>query len=413
MGVLRDVRERLRDDVERGRLDRLGQPLRRHGVELDRERRARGERLERRREPAVGEHGRVDPAGELAQLLEREGELGARALRISEAPSGSPSSFAWASRRASESETSRCCAPSWRFRSSRRRSAACTSTMRARDRRSSSCWRFCSVTSTPQTRYERRPLSSPSGRIDQATEIRRPSRATQTPSRSTTWPETIASAIAVCAVGSSGAIELEQRPPDRVVAPAERLLEAGVDAVRPDAAVRLDHGEQVRRRAADRAQERVALAQLLLLPLALGHVDAVDQPAVLAVLVDSGVHDHSISSRSPDDARQRCSKTPGAAALERALHGLRVLGRGEQLPEEPAARLVVVGAAGQLLAGRVEADDAALGRDDAEDARRGVDDGREEVALPHDLLLGLPAVGDVADDREHLVLAAPTNRASR
>ena len=49
------------------------------GCDLDRERRAGGERGERGLEAAVGEHRRVDPAGELAQLGERFVELGARA----------------------------------------------------------------------------------------------------------------------------------------------------------------------------------------------------------------------------------------------------------------------------------------------------------------------------------------------
>ena len=40
-GVLRDVRQRLGDDVERGRLDRLRQPLARQAVDLHRHRRAR------------------------------------------------------------------------------------------------------------------------------------------------------------------------------------------------------------------------------------------------------------------------------------------------------------------------------------------------------------------------------------
>src|SRR5205814_1534192 len=57
--VLRDVRQRLRDDVERGRLDRARQPLLERRVELDRQRRPRGEALQSGVEPAVGQHGRV------------------------------------------------------------------------------------------------------------------------------------------------------------------------------------------------------------------------------------------------------------------------------------------------------------------------------------------------------------------
>ena len=86
-------------------------------------------------EPAVGEDRGVDAARELAQLLERVRRAPrSAAVRIWSAPSGSSRSFACASRSASESETSRCCAPSWRFRSSRRRSSSPASTMRERER---------------------------------------------------------------------------------------------------------------------------------------------------------------------------------------------------------------------------------------------------------------------------------------
>ena len=76
--VLDDVRDRLGDDVVRGRLDRRGQPLRGQ-VELDRQRRPRGQAFERRAQAAVGEHGGMDAARELAQLLERLRQLLARA----------------------------------------------------------------------------------------------------------------------------------------------------------------------------------------------------------------------------------------------------------------------------------------------------------------------------------------------
>ena len=72
--VLDDVRDRLGDDVVGGGLDRLGQPLVEQG-QLDRQGRPRREPLERGVEAAVGQHRRVDPARELAQLLERVGEL--------------------------------------------------------------------------------------------------------------------------------------------------------------------------------------------------------------------------------------------------------------------------------------------------------------------------------------------------
>ena len=76
--VLRHVGQSLRDDVVAGRLDRRRQPLR-GCVELDRERGPADERLERRAEAAIGEHGRMDPACQLAELLQRMGELLARA----------------------------------------------------------------------------------------------------------------------------------------------------------------------------------------------------------------------------------------------------------------------------------------------------------------------------------------------
>ena len=94
-------------------------------VDVDGQRRAVGERLERGVEAAVGQHRRVDAAGQLAQLLER----------LARAPSRAPSSMlrgalgvvARAASRArpscSASATSRCWAPSCRSRSRRRRSA--------------------------------------------------------------------------------------------------------------------------------------------------------------------------------------------------------------------------------------------------------------------------------------------------
>ena len=90
------------------------------------------------------------PASELAQLLERQRELVARAgedLRHGGRIGCRAST--WASRSASESETRRCWAPSWRFRSSRRRSSSPAATIRPRDARISSSWRRCSVTSSP------------------------------------------------------------------------------------------------------------------------------------------------------------------------------------------------------------------------------------------------------------------------
>ena len=74
VGVLRDVGQRLGGDEVRGGLDRVAEVGHRPARDLHRHRSARGERLERRAQPAVAEQRRVDPARDLAQLL--DGELG-------------------------------------------------------------------------------------------------------------------------------------------------------------------------------------------------------------------------------------------------------------------------------------------------------------------------------------------------
>ena len=74
VGVLRGVRERLAHHVVRGRLDVVGVPLGAHrGIRLDRQRdrEPRDARLDRGHEAVVAQHGRVDAAGELAQVGER------------------------------------------------------------------------------------------------------------------------------------------------------------------------------------------------------------------------------------------------------------------------------------------------------------------------------------------------------
>jgi hypothetical protein len=74
-GVLGDIRQRFRDHVKCGSLDRLWQPLGRKAVDLHRQWGARRERLDGRREAAVGEDRRMDSAGELTELLQTEREL--------------------------------------------------------------------------------------------------------------------------------------------------------------------------------------------------------------------------------------------------------------------------------------------------------------------------------------------------
>ena len=69
--VTADVRQRFRDDEVGGRLDLLRRPLARSGAERDGHGRARGEGGERRVEAAIGEHGGMDSAGQVADLDQR------------------------------------------------------------------------------------------------------------------------------------------------------------------------------------------------------------------------------------------------------------------------------------------------------------------------------------------------------
>ncbi len=70
--VLDDVRERLGGDVVRSRLDRGREALGGH-VDVDRERRAQHERLERRPQATVGEDVGMQASRQLPELLERLG----------------------------------------------------------------------------------------------------------------------------------------------------------------------------------------------------------------------------------------------------------------------------------------------------------------------------------------------------
>ena len=123
--VLGDVRERLGDDEVGGRLDRRAAAASSGTrVELDRHRRAAGQRLERRRRG----RGRSARAGWMPRASSRSSSVASRELRDAprraapRPPRGRSSSFARASRSVSASATSRCCAPSCRSRSRRRRS---------------------------------------------------------------------------------------------------------------------------------------------------------------------------------------------------------------------------------------------------------------------------------------------------
>ena len=73
--VLRDVRHRLCDKVVDRRFDGVRQPVLRKPSELDRDRRALGECTYRSLETSIGEDGRVNPAREFPELLERVIEL--------------------------------------------------------------------------------------------------------------------------------------------------------------------------------------------------------------------------------------------------------------------------------------------------------------------------------------------------
>ena len=106
----------------------------------------------------------MDAAGELAQLLERLAQLRARARERVARRGGSRSSCALASRSCSASDTSRCCAPSCRLRSSRRRSASPACTMRARDAASFSCASALASAWATSSATSHRRRSAPSGR---------------------------------------------------------------------------------------------------------------------------------------------------------------------------------------------------------------------------------------------------------
>ncbi|HYZ53482.1 MAG TPA: hypothetical protein VE733_08280 [Streptosporangiaceae bacterium] len=80
--VLGRVGQRLGDRVVGGELDRLGQPILHLDVQADRDRGAAGQRLQRRAQPALGQDRWMETAGDLAQLLQRAGHLGDRAVQL-------------------------------------------------------------------------------------------------------------------------------------------------------------------------------------------------------------------------------------------------------------------------------------------------------------------------------------------
>ena len=78
--VLSDVREALRDDVVRGDLEPLGEPVLERDREPHRHCGSGGELLECDPEPVRADDCRVDPACDGTQLLEREPDLPPRLL---------------------------------------------------------------------------------------------------------------------------------------------------------------------------------------------------------------------------------------------------------------------------------------------------------------------------------------------
>ena len=142
--VARDVRDRLGDDEVRGGLDRRRQPLVRHGRDLDRQRHPLRERLQRRAQPAVGQHRRMDAARELAQLADRvvevlrraveqlAGRLGSSSRRAARAAAGSARARRAAAARRRAGRARSCAAPRRRSRrSARARRAAPTRVARS------------------------------------------------------------------------------------------------------------------------------------------------------------------------------------------------------------------------------------------------------------------------------------------
>ena len=79
------------------------------------------------------------------------------------ASSGASGSFAAATRSINDADTRRCCAPSWRSRSSRWRVSSAVRTMRARDSRSSASARSFAIDCAARSAKLRRRTSAPAG----------------------------------------------------------------------------------------------------------------------------------------------------------------------------------------------------------------------------------------------------------
>ena len=139
LGVLADVGQALADHVVGGDLGLLVEPLRSRAIS-SRTGTARGrrQRLERDREAMSAEHGRVQTAGHVTQLVQGDRDLVAALHRCGPGPRGRRARPFPRRPSSSESAISRCWAPSWRLRSSRLRSRWPASITRPRDPLSSS-----------------------------------------------------------------------------------------------------------------------------------------------------------------------------------------------------------------------------------------------------------------------------------
>ena len=138
-GVLDHVGQSFRDEEVGGELDGVGQPLSNRSFHLDRERRPARERA-RLPPRALPRGGGSDESRGRARAARRSPPR-PRPVRVNRTGERRVATEA-ASPSVIESVTSRCWAPSWRFRSRRRRSASVAATSRARDARTSaSCAR--------------------------------------------------------------------------------------------------------------------------------------------------------------------------------------------------------------------------------------------------------------------------------
>ena len=124
------VGEHFRDDIVDGDLDRRRGPLHDIYVDVDRDRRPSGESSQRRTEPDAGQRRRMEPAENprtSSRTDSRSPSTWARAECVLRRSCGIVARTRWRSR---PNAKSRCCVPSWRSRSIRRRASSPAATMR-------------------------------------------------------------------------------------------------------------------------------------------------------------------------------------------------------------------------------------------------------------------------------------------